>query len=159
MITRLLSVSVQAHWPVVFLTVMVAAYGSYELTRLPLDALPDITNKQVMINFAAPAFGPEDVEKRNRVGEVLRSLAYFSRRRVLRLVAPIERIERWHFPAARRAPVRNRAIMSRTFHFSPNGPGQPSGILSYSGRLVGRWRGRTPHESVLSWVGTGQGPN
>ena len=64
MITRLISFSVQAHWPVVFLTAMVAVYGSYELTRLPLDALPDITNKQVMINFAAPALGPEDVEKR-----------------------------------------------------------------------------------------------
>jgi len=34
------------------------------LTRLRLDALPDITNKQVMINYAAPALGPEDVEKR-----------------------------------------------------------------------------------------------
>ena len=45
MITRLLSVSVQARWSVVFLTAMVAVYGSYELTRLPLDALPDITNK------------------------------------------------------------------------------------------------------------------
>src|ERR1700730_1949567 len=64
MITRLLSFSVQAHWSVVFLTAVVAAYGSYELTRLPLDALPDITNKQVMINYAAPALGPEDVEKR-----------------------------------------------------------------------------------------------
>ena len=64
MISRLLSFSVQAHWLVVFLTALVAAYGSYELTRLPLDALPDITNKQVMINYAAPAFGPEDVEKR-----------------------------------------------------------------------------------------------
>jgi heavy metal efflux system protein len=64
MITRLLSFSVQAHWSIVFLTAVVAAYGSYELTRLPLDALPDITNKQVMINYAAPALGPEDVEKR-----------------------------------------------------------------------------------------------
>jgi cobalt-zinc-cadmium resistance protein CzcA len=64
MITKLLSFSVQARWSVVFLTAFVAAYGSYELTRLPLDALPDITNKQVMINFAAPALGPEDVEKR-----------------------------------------------------------------------------------------------
>src|SRR6202163_4485706 len=64
MIARLLSFSVQAHWLVVCLTAIVAAYGSYELTRLPLDALPDITNKQVMINFAAPALGPEDVEKR-----------------------------------------------------------------------------------------------
>src|SRR5882724_8147674 len=64
MIARLLSFSIRAHWLVVLLTVVVAAYGTYELTRLPLDALPDITNKQVMINFAAPAFGPEDVEKR-----------------------------------------------------------------------------------------------
>ena len=51
MINRVLSFSIQAHWSVVFLTVMVAAYGIYELTRLPLDALPDITNKQVMINY------------------------------------------------------------------------------------------------------------
>src|SRR3984957_10707014 len=64
MITGLLSFSVRAHWPVVLLATFVAAYGAYELMRLPLDALPDITNKQVMINFAAPAFGPEDVEKR-----------------------------------------------------------------------------------------------
>src|SRR5258706_14272998 len=64
MITKVLSFSVQAHWPIVFLTAIVAGYGSYELTRLPLDALPDITNKQAMINYAAPALGPEDVEKR-----------------------------------------------------------------------------------------------
>jgi cobalt-zinc-cadmium resistance protein CzcA len=56
--------SVQARWSVVFLTTIVAAYGAYQLTRLPLDALPDVTNKQVMINFAAPALGPEDIEKR-----------------------------------------------------------------------------------------------
>src|SRR5712664_2351918 len=62
--TRLLSFCVRAHWFIVFLTIIVAAYGCYELTRLPLDALPDITNKQVMINYAAPALGPEDVEKR-----------------------------------------------------------------------------------------------
>ena len=64
MINRLLSFSIRAHWLVVFLTVAVAAYGVYELTRLPLDALPDITNKQVMINYASPGLGPEDVEKR-----------------------------------------------------------------------------------------------
>src|SRR6266571_9372118 len=64
MINSLLSFSIRAHWPIVFLTIIVAVYGSYELTRLPLDALPDITNKQVMINYAAPSLGPEDVEKR-----------------------------------------------------------------------------------------------
>jgi heavy metal efflux system protein len=64
MISRLLAFSVQARWFVVFLIAVVAAYGAYELTRLRQDALPDITNKQVMINYAAPALGPEDVEKR-----------------------------------------------------------------------------------------------
>src|SRR5215831_16818401 len=64
MIDRLLLFSIRARWLVVFLTVIVAAYGSYVLTRLPLDALPDITSKQVMINYVAPALGPEDVEKR-----------------------------------------------------------------------------------------------
>src|ERR1700757_1821598 len=64
MISRLLSFSVQSRWLVVFFTSVVAAYGSYELTRLRLDALPDITNKQVVINYAAPALAPEDVEKR-----------------------------------------------------------------------------------------------
>ncbi len=64
MMSRLLSFSIQAHWFIVFLTAVVATYGAYELTRLRLDALPDITNKQVMINYAAPALGPEDVEKR-----------------------------------------------------------------------------------------------
>jgi heavy metal efflux system protein len=64
MISGLLSFCLQARWSIVFLTAIVAAYGAYELTRLPLDALPDITNKQVMINYAAPALGPEDVEKR-----------------------------------------------------------------------------------------------
>jgi heavy metal efflux system protein len=64
LIAQLLSFSVQARWSVLFLTAIVVGYGAYQLTRLPLDALPDITNKQVMINFAAPALGPEDIEKR-----------------------------------------------------------------------------------------------
>src|ERR1700687_2620807 len=64
MINKLLSFSIRAHWSIVLLTAIVAAYGSYELTHLPLDALPDITNKQVMINYAAPGLGPEDIEKR-----------------------------------------------------------------------------------------------
>ena len=64
MIARILSFSVQSRWFVLFLTVMVAGYGLYEVNRLPIDALPDITNKQVQINFVAPTLGPEEVEKR-----------------------------------------------------------------------------------------------
>src|SRR5258706_14433232 len=64
MIARILSFSVQARWLVVFVTIIIAAYGFYEVTRIPIDALPDITNKQVQINTLAPTLGPEEVEKR-----------------------------------------------------------------------------------------------
>src|SRR5215475_3517557 len=64
MVNTILSFSIRARWLIMSFTIMVAAYGGYELTRLPLDALPDITNKQVMVNYAAPALGPEGVEKR-----------------------------------------------------------------------------------------------
>src|SRR5262245_48377174 len=64
MIARILSLSVQARWFVVFVTVIVAAYGTYEVMRLPIDEMPDITNKQVQINVQAPTLGPEEIEKR-----------------------------------------------------------------------------------------------
>ncbi len=64
MIARILSFAIQARWFVVFLTGLITAYGAYELTRLPLDALPDITNKQVMVNFSDVALSPDEIEKR-----------------------------------------------------------------------------------------------
>jgi Cu/Ag efflux pump CusA len=49
---------------IVLLTVMVAALGVYSLKRLPIDAVPDITNNQVQINaVAAPRLSPIEVEK------------------------------------------------------------------------------------------------
>jgi cobalt-zinc-cadmium resistance protein CzcA len=38
-------------------------YGSYEVTRLPIDAVPDITNNQVQIITVAPSFGATDIER------------------------------------------------------------------------------------------------
>src|SRR2546430_1024958 len=64
MITKILSFSVRARWLVVFLTAIVAGWGLWQLFLLPIDALPDITNKQVQINTAAPTLGPVEVEKR-----------------------------------------------------------------------------------------------
>jgi cobalt-zinc-cadmium resistance protein CzcA len=64
MIARLVSFCIRSRWVIIFLTAIAAAYGIFQLSRLPLDALPDITNKQVMINYAAPEFGPEEIEKR-----------------------------------------------------------------------------------------------
>jgi heavy metal efflux system protein len=63
-IDQILSFAVRARWLVVFLTAVVAGYGLWEISVLPIDALPDITNKQVQINTTAPTLGPEEVEKR-----------------------------------------------------------------------------------------------
>lgn len=38
-------------------------YGIFEVTRLPIDAVPDITNNQVQIITTAPALGAQDVER------------------------------------------------------------------------------------------------
>ena len=63
MIARILSLSVRARYIVVFLTLLVAAFGVFNLIRLPIDAVPDITNKQVQVNTVAPALGPLDMER------------------------------------------------------------------------------------------------
>jgi cobalt-zinc-cadmium resistance protein CzcA len=63
MISRLLELAVKARWAVVAITLLVAAIGIFNIVRLPIDAVPDITNKQVQINTVAPEFGPLDVER------------------------------------------------------------------------------------------------
>ncbi|HUE64081.1 MAG TPA: CusA/CzcA family heavy metal efflux RND transporter [Rhizomicrobium sp.] len=64
MVTQVISLAVRARWLVVFFTILLAAYGVHQALRLPIDATPDITNKQVQINFVAPTLGPEEIEKR-----------------------------------------------------------------------------------------------
>jgi heavy metal efflux system protein len=39
------------------------AFGSYELTRLPIDAVPDITDNQVLIITVTPSLGAPEVER------------------------------------------------------------------------------------------------
>ena len=63
MIARLLSFSVHQRWLVVLLTIAAAGYGIYSLQRLPIDAVPDITNNQVQINTTALSLSPIDIEK------------------------------------------------------------------------------------------------
>ncbi len=54
MISRVLDFSVRQRWLVLLLTLLAAGFGGYALTRLPIDAVPDITNNQVQINTTAP---------------------------------------------------------------------------------------------------------
>lgn len=63
MITQILSFSVQRRWLILLLIVFAMVFGIWSLSRLPIDAVPDITNNQVQINAVAPALSPLDVEK------------------------------------------------------------------------------------------------
>ena len=63
MIDRLLDAAVRFRWAVLALTALIAVYGAFQLFRLPIDAVPDITNKQVQVNVAAPQFSPVDMER------------------------------------------------------------------------------------------------
>ena len=44
-------------------TAILAAVGLWSALRLPLDAVPDITNPQVQINVAVDALAPEEIER------------------------------------------------------------------------------------------------
>jgi heavy metal efflux system protein len=63
MIERILGASVRARWVVAFLTLLVVGFGAWQITKLPIDAVPDVTNRQVQINSFVPSLGPVDVEK------------------------------------------------------------------------------------------------
>ncbi len=63
MIEKILSFSIAHRLLVLMLTVTVAAYGVYAMGKLPIDAVPDITNNQVQINVEVSALSPFEVEK------------------------------------------------------------------------------------------------
>ncbi len=63
MIEKILKFSVQHRYFVVLITAITAAYGLFALSRLPIDAVPDITNNQVQINTLAPGLSPYEIEK------------------------------------------------------------------------------------------------
>jgi cobalt-zinc-cadmium resistance protein CzcA len=63
MIAPIVNWAVHKRWLVLLLTAIAAVIGAVALSRLPIDAVPDITNNQVQINVKAPALSPELVEK------------------------------------------------------------------------------------------------
>ncbi|MGK4008341.1 CusA/CzcA family heavy metal efflux RND transporter [Sorangium sp. So ce1036] len=64
LLAKLLAFSVRHRWFVVVLTIAVGALGAYNFNRLPIDAVPDITNVQVQINTSVKALSPVEVERR-----------------------------------------------------------------------------------------------
>lgn len=63
MLESILHFSIKHRFFVALVTLMLALLGAYSFTKLPIDAVPDITNNQVQINTVYSAFAPTDIEK------------------------------------------------------------------------------------------------
>jgi heavy metal efflux system protein len=63
MLNRLLEFSVRQRVFVLLATLVLVGIGAWFALRLPIDAVPDITNVQVQVNTSVPALAPEEIEK------------------------------------------------------------------------------------------------
>ena len=63
MIDKILEFALRQRVFVLLAAVALIAIGAWSAFRLPIDAVPDITNVQVQINTAVPALAPEEIEK------------------------------------------------------------------------------------------------
>jgi cobalt-zinc-cadmium resistance protein CzcA len=63
MLNYLLDFVMRQRVAVLLATLVLVGGGIWAMLRLPIDAVPDITNPQVQINTAVPALAPEEVEK------------------------------------------------------------------------------------------------
>ncbi len=63
MLNRIIEFSIKNKLIIGLFTISLIIYGSFELTKLPIDAVPDITNNQVQIITTAPSYGATDIER------------------------------------------------------------------------------------------------
>src|SRR5438445_11174300 len=63
MVAWIVDFSVRRRRLVLLVTLAAAGSGFWSVTRLPIDAVPDITNVQVQVNAVAPALTPVEIEK------------------------------------------------------------------------------------------------
>jgi cobalt-zinc-cadmium resistance protein CzcA len=64
MIESFIRTTIRHRWLVLILVFALAAWGALNLLRLPIDAVPDITNVQVQVNTEAPGYSPLEAEQR-----------------------------------------------------------------------------------------------
>lgn len=64
MLEAIINFSLARRGLIVTLVVLLMGLGIWNFNRLPIDAVPDITNVQVVVNTAAPGYTPLEVEQR-----------------------------------------------------------------------------------------------
>ena len=63
MLNKIIEFSIKNKLIIGLFTFALIAFGAYETTKLPIDAVPDITNNQVQVITVAPALGATDIER------------------------------------------------------------------------------------------------
>ncbi|MFF5380879.1 CusA/CzcA family heavy metal efflux RND transporter [Pedobacter suwonensis] len=63
MLNRIIEFSVRNKLIIGLFIFALIGYGFYEIKKLPIDAVPDITNNQVQVITIAPSFGATDIER------------------------------------------------------------------------------------------------
>lgn len=64
MLNRIINFSLHYRWLVLLVAAGAVMLGFYNFSRLPIDAVPDITNVQVQINTEAGGYSPLEAEQR-----------------------------------------------------------------------------------------------
>ncbi len=63
MLTSIISFSIRNKLIVGLFILALLGYGSYQFTKLPIDAVPDITDNQVQVITSVPSLGAPDIER------------------------------------------------------------------------------------------------
>ncbi len=63
MLNKIIAFSIKNKLIIGLFILALIGYGSYQITKLPIDAVPDITNNQVQVITSVPSLGAPDVER------------------------------------------------------------------------------------------------
>ena len=64
MFEKIIRFAIDQRWLTLIMVFAIAALGIFNYQKLPIDAVPDITNIQVQINTSAPGYAPLETEQR-----------------------------------------------------------------------------------------------
>lgn len=63
MLNKIIAFSIKNKLIIGLFIIALIGYGSYQITKLPIDAVPDITDNQVQVITTAPSLGAPDIER------------------------------------------------------------------------------------------------
>ncbi len=63
MLNKIIAFSIKNKLIIGLFIIALIGYGSYQITKLPIDAVPDITDNQVQVITSAPSLGASDIER------------------------------------------------------------------------------------------------